>query len=278
MDVERSYDDSNGSHPALDLTLAGPGAFGAPPPTAFEAPTGATSETLLLLPEAYPWKPSLSVAPPPMAEDEAACVMQGAEEEEHPLLQPGWQNGASLSLLEEGEAEAPPPPPLPPLATPEQLSALAGDVVTLPAEQWRSMQAQLAEMEQRQRELLSALGSVTDHSNKTITSLQVRKGGGRAVRSGCNDVKKGRTVIEDAILIHTGLSHHLPGADACSWTRGHSNKAPPLPRLPSPLQERAHNLEEQDSRPPLRSASRCTPASSHTALPPPHPTGACAQP
>ena len=58
----------------------------------------------------------------------------------------------------------------------------------------------------------------------------------------------------------------------------HSNKVPPLPRLPSPLQERAHNLEEQDSRPPLRSASRCTPASSHTALPPPHPTGACAQP
>ena len=184
-DVERSYDDSNGSHPALDLTLAGPGAFEAPPPTAFEAPTGATSEPLLLPPEAYPWKPSPSEAPPPMAEDEAACVMQGVEEgeEEPPPLQPGQPNKASPPLLEDNEARALPPPP-PPLATPEQLSALAGDIVTLPTEQWRSMQAQLAEMEQRQRELLSALGSVTDHSNKTITSLQVGKGGGRAVRSG----------------------------------------------------------------------------------------------
>ena len=50
--------------------------------------------------------------------------------------------------------------------TPEEVSARAGDVVTLPIEQWRSMQQQLEEMERRQRELLAALGSVTDNSNK----------------------------------------------------------------------------------------------------------------
>ena len=89
-------------------------------------------------------------------------------------------------------SEDPPPaepvpedPPLEPLAppgpgpalTPEEIAAGAGEVVTVPAEQWRSMQSQLEEMEQRQRELLAALGSVSDHSNKTITGLQERMRG-----------------------------------------------------------------------------------------------------
>ena len=42
----------------------------------------------------------------------------------------------------------------------------------------------------------------------------------------------GRTVGE--VLIHTGLSLHLPGADACSWTGGDSKKVSPLPRLSPP--------------------------------------------
>ncbi|GAX75584.1 hypothetical protein CEUSTIGMA_g3028.t1 [Chlamydomonas eustigma] len=48
------------------------------------------------------------------------------------------------------------------------------ETVSLPMEQWQSMQQQLKEMEQRQKELLVSLASVKNESKKTIATLKER--------------------------------------------------------------------------------------------------------
>ena len=68
---------------------------------------------------------------------------------------------------EEVPVEAPTQVPAQVPAQPEEFPGAQSDaVVTLPTDQWRSMQQQLEEMERRQQELLAALSSVTDNSNK----------------------------------------------------------------------------------------------------------------
>ena len=105
----------------------------------------------------------------PSPPDTEASVHQTAPAEPAPPPEP------SVDL---DPVELPPPPDpseVPSLMlTPEEIAARAGEVVTVPVEQWQSMQQQLEEMEHRQRELLATLGSVTEHSTKTITGLQDR--------------------------------------------------------------------------------------------------------